>query len=362
VNIVRISRTFLPIVDGTSIHMYELSKYQEKDNELHLIIPNRKNIPPFSNIHVVDNVDDDKIFYSKFEKLKFHFNLIKKYMYLFKKVDIVHIVGDLHDVIFVVILKLFFNYKIVLSLHGGTTSKKLYKVLSIIFFKFVDKIYMTSNNVSKQLYYISNDKKYITTSGIKFDDISKKNKIDSNFKLISVGRLHEVKAFDDLITSMKYLDDKYTLTIIGNGPEYKYLTDEIIELKLEDRVVLLGEKTRKEIYQLLVQHDIFVLTSVKLQGQEEGTPTAMMEAMGAGLPIISTDTGGVRDLLNEYPSNCIVPQGNPKKLAYAIKYLGEDIKQQEKLSTISLNIAKTKDWSIIAKNITELFQNVLDEK
>ncbi len=361
-NIIRISRTFPPIIDGTSIHMYELSKYQEKIHSLYLIVPSRKNIPNFSNLYKIENVDDSKIFYSKVEKIKFHFKVIKQYKNLLKKADIVHIVGDLHDVIFVVLLKIFFNYKIVLSLHGGTTTKKSYRVLATIFYKFVDKLYMTSQKVSEQLYYIPNTKKFITSSGIQYNEIPKKVNFVFNYKLIAVGRLHSVKAFDDLIYSMQFLESKYTLTIVGDGPEYKALRSLIKSLKLEDRVFLVGKKTREDIYKLLIKHDIFVLSSIKLKGQEEGTPTAMMEAMGAGLPIVSTDTGGIRDLLIGYPEECIVPQSSPKKLAKAIRYIGEDDKLQRMLSSKSLEIAKTKDWSIIAQNITELFEKVLDEK
>ena len=360
-NILRITRTFPPIVDGTSIHMYELSKYQEKIHNLYLIVPNRKNIPDFFNLNKVDNIDDNKIFYSKFEKLKFHFNAIRQYRNLLKSADIVHIVGDLHDVIFVVFLKIFFNYKIVLSLHGGTTTKKSYKILATIFYNFVDKLYMTSYKVSEQLFYIKESKKFITTSGIKFNEIVKKNISYSNNKIITVGRLHQVKAFDDLISSMQYLDDKYTLTIVGDGPEYENLRLLIKHLKLDKRVFLVGEKKREVIYKLLAEYDIFVLSSIKLKGQEEGTPTAMIEAMGAGLPIVSTDTGGVRDLLQLYPKECIVPQNSPEKLAEAIRFVGENINLQKYLSHKSLEIAKKKDWSIIAKNITELFEKVLDK-
>lgn len=58
---------------------------------------------------------------------------------------------------------------------------------------------------SEQLYYIPNTKKFITSSGI-----PKKVNFVFNYKLIAVGRLHSVKAFDDLIYS------KYTLTIVGH--------------------------------------------------------------------------------------------------------------------------------------------------
>lgn len=361
-NIVRISRTFPPIVDGTSIHMYELSKYQEKIHNLYLIVPKRENIPNFLNLYKVKNIHDNKIFSSKFEKLKFHFNLLKEYKNLFKNADIVHIVGDLHDVILIVLLKMFFNYKIVLSLHGGVTTKQSYKILAIIFYHFVDKLYMTSQKVSNQLYYINNSKKIIITSGINYNKIPKKTIVDFNYKLISVGRLHKVKSYDDLIRSLQYLDKKYTLTIIGDGPEYEKLVSLAKDLRLESRVFLLGEKTREEIYKLLIEHDIFVLSSIKLKGQEEGTPTAMMEAMGAGLPIVSTDTGGVTNLLQEYPEECIVPQKSPEKLANAIKFVAENFTLQKSLSEKSLKIAKMKDWSIVAKNITDLFEKVLKEK
>lgn len=363
-NVVRISRTFPPIVDGTSIHMYELSKYQEKILDLHIIVPEREMIPKdFSSVHTI-TIDENKIFLDKFEKLKFHLKIFLNKRELLKSADIVHVVGDLHDVIFLVLFKPFYNYKIILSMHGGTTDRKLYKFLGTIFYSFVNKIYMTSKSVSNQLNFVDNKKKFITTSGVKYFDIPKKNidefsKNKSRFKIVTVGRLHEVKAYDDLILAMSYLPDSFSLNIIGDGPEYSALHKIIIDLKLENRVCLLGKKERKEIYTILRQSDLFVMTSVKLRGQEEGTPTAMMEAMSAGLPIITTITGGVKELLIDYPTICFVKQRDPKELSNSIKVLSQDTVLQKNLHLKSLQISENKDWSIIAKNITQLFENVL---
>lgn len=55
---------------------------------------------------------------------------------------------------------------------------------------------------SEQLYYISNKKKFITTSGIRYNEIPKKITFNFKYKLITVGRLHSVKAFTDLIKNI----------------------------------------------------------------------------------------------------------------------------------------------------------------
>jgi len=365
-NIVRVSRTFPPVVDGTSMHMYELSKYQNKLANLTLLIPGRGvRYMEFKNTIYV-SVNNDRIFSSTIEKIRFHFNAVFKNYQIIKDSDVVHVVGDIHDSIILVLMKPFFSCKVILSIHAGISSNWLYQQLIRLIFPFLDRIYVVSANISDQLSFLPKDMVFIQSSGINYNDIKKKdiNNISANkqnVKLVSLGRLNIMKAYQYLIESMMYLPECYNLTIIGDGEERKSLNELVKNLSLEDRVQLVGELERSEIHDKLCEYDIFVMSSIKLKNQEEGTPTAMMEAMGAGLPIVSTDTGGVRDLLDGYPDNCIVPQRDSSRLAQSIDYVASNVKLQIKLSQLSLKIAQGKDWSIVSKRITEMFEKVVSQ-
>jgi glycosyltransferase involved in cell wall biosynthesis len=362
-NIVRISRTFPPIVDGTAMHMYELSKYQNEKHDLTLIIPRRGfTDSDLNNIRTV-NVNHDLIFSNKLEKIKFHLKAFLNHYKDIREADILHCVGDVHDIFIAIFLKPFFKYKLILSIHAGTSNYFLYRIIIRVFFPLLDAIYVVSSSIKNELDFLPSGVIFVQSSGINYREILKKvtsQDLDSNIvNLVSVGRLNIMKAYQDLINAMKYLPDNYKLTIIGDGPEFSSLETLIYDLSLNNRVKLAGNMDRAEIQKILCDYDIFALSSIKLNGQEEGTPTAMMEAMAAGLPIVSTNTGGVKELLSSYPRECIVPQKNPNKIALALYHVGQNLNLRKELSEKSLTLSKNKDWLIVSSNITSLFKKIL---
>lgn len=133
--------------------------------------------------------------------------------------------------------------------------------------------------------------------------------------VISIGRLVKRKGYDFLIKSMQYVDDA-NLLIIGDGPEYDNLGALAKELGIERRVTLLGAKYGSEKFQYLYNSDLFVLSSVY-----EPFGIVLQEAMQVGLPIISTDDGGERDLIKQGENGLLVKYGDEKALAESINYI-----------------------------------------
>jgi len=84
-------------------------------------------------------------------------------------------------------------------------------------------------------------------------------------------------------------------------------------LGINDRVDFLGART--DVAQLLASSDIFVLAS-----RFEGLPISILEAMRAGLPVVATNVGGVRELVDDQ-TGILVPAGDPSSLAAAIREL-----------------------------------------
>jgi len=109
-----------------------------------------------------------------------------------------------------------------------------------------------------------------------------------------VGRLTEIKNIPLLLrTACMFLgQEKIKFFIVGDGHMRGELESEAKSLGLSDKVIFLGSRTNiAEVYSGL---DIVALTSLN-----EGTPLSLIEAMAAGVPVISTGVGGVRDLLGE---------------------------------------------------------------
>jgi len=103
---------------------------------------------------------------------------------------------------------------------------------------------------------------------------------------------------------------------VGDGPLRGKLEGLVRELGLENRVRFLGSKDREEIPEILAITDIFVLPSLS-----EGLPTAVIEAMAAGCPVVATAVGGTAEVVADGETGLLVPPRDPDALAEGMKIL-----------------------------------------
>jgi len=132
-----------------------------------------------------------------------------------------------------------------------------------------------------------------------------------------VARLDKVKDQATLISAFKSLqgDAGHTncrLFIAGEGPQRDELERQIAELGLADTVRLLGD--RDDVAELLAECDVFALSSVA-----EGMPVTVLEAMAARLPVVATDVGSVSLVVEAGVTGTLVPSGNPRAMAEALR-------------------------------------------
>jgi glycosyltransferase involved in cell wall biosynthesis len=136
--------------------------------------------------------------------------------------------------------------------------------------------------------------------------------------LVAVGRLVPQKGFDLLLTAFARLSGRHPewkLMIWGEGPERNSLEELRNDLGLKGQVSLPGNHTN--IYQALVQSDLFVLSS-----RFEGFPNALCEAMAVGLPVVSFDCpSGPAQIIRSGQDGLLVPQGNVEELEHALDQL-----------------------------------------
>jgi colanic acid/amylovoran biosynthesis glycosyltransferase len=140
--------------------------------------------------------------------------------------------------------------------------------------------------------------------------------------IVAIGRLSAEKGFSVLIDAMARLRDAQvpaTLRLVGDGPERARLTAQIEALDLADRVRLDGELTPDEVRDALTEAQVFCLPSFS-----EGLPVSIMEAMAAGVPVVTSWIAGIPELAQSEVTALTVPPGRADALADALQRLLTD--------------------------------------
>jgi glycosyltransferase involved in cell wall biosynthesis len=129
--------------------------------------------------------------------------------------------------------------------------------------------------------------------------------------VVTLARLAPQKALDVMLFALAGIDDPVHLVVIGEGPLKAELEGSARRLLIDDRVHLLG--WRNDAADFLGAADVFCLSSIW-----EGVPLAAQEAILAGVPVVATDVGGMRELITDKMSGRLVPSGDPDALGDAI--------------------------------------------
>lgn len=143
-------------------------------------------------------------------------------------------------------------------------------------------------------------------------------------RILSVARLVEKKGFFTLLKAFHRIHRQHprtTLHIIGTGEKEEMIKAFIRKHRLQHRVFLRGAMNSREIAQELQKAHLFCLASETGQdGDVEGIPNALKEAMASGLPVISTFHGGIPELIEHKKTGYLVPEKDDRKLAEALQY------------------------------------------
>jgi len=146
--------------------------------------------------------------------------------------------------------------------------------------------------------------------------------------IVSIGRLIEKKGFHDLIEACRLLRERgiaFRCEIIGEGPLETLLRDQIASAGLTSVVALTGPLPQGEVIERLARSALFVLPCVaEAGGGMDNLPTVVMEAMAAGLPVVSTAVGGVPEMVGDGVTGRLVPEHQPLALADALAQILAD--------------------------------------
>jgi glycosyltransferase involved in cell wall biosynthesis len=140
------------------------------------------------------------------------------------------------------------------------------------------------------------------------------------FLILQVARLDPIKDHGTALRAFALAAESVSrlrLVLVGDGPERGAIEQAIAAHRLGDRVTMLGQ--RRDVPTLLAAADAFLLTSVS-----EGIPVTIIEAMRAGLPVASTNVGGVPEVIEHGDTGWLAPAGDAEQLAAGLVRLATD--------------------------------------
>jgi glycosyltransferase involved in cell wall biosynthesis len=176
------------------------------------------------------------------------------------------------------------------------------------------------------------EKIHVIHSGVPITDFSPDAHLAHAFAtpplILSVGRLAEKKGLPFLIRACKHLRDRgyrVRCVIVGSGPQEETLRRVIRDLGMEDWIELLGWLDQRRVRAYLEEATIFALPCiVAANGDRDGIPAVLMEAMAMARPCVSTAISGIPELIEDGHSGLLVPEKDEIALADALRRLLDD--------------------------------------
>lgn len=147
--------------------------------------------------------------------------------------------------------------------------------------------------------------------------------VKPRYHLVSAGRLVEKKGFEILLHALAHLcpdvRKQIRLEVIGGGEQRSSLSSLARELELDTIVSFSGPMSRAGLLLRVASADLFVLASrTASDGDMDGIPVVLMEAMALRVPVISTLHSGIPELIQDRVNGTLVPEGDARALAGAI--------------------------------------------
>jgi len=186
----------------------------------------------------------------------------------------------------------------------------------------------------------------------------------AEWRFVQAGRLIEKKGLPVTLRAFALFLRQHpnaNLTIAGEGPLLSQLQNLAGELNIDHRVSFTGFISQKQLREIYDGSHIFLHPSqTGHDGNQEGIPNSMLEAMAGGLPVFATQHGGIPEAIENGVSGVLVPEGDHEKLAVALL---DAVKDPAFLSRIALNgaenVRKNFDLRAQARRLEETYLQLI---
>lgn len=274
------------------------------------------------------------------------------------KYDVVHA----HWLIPQGIVQSFFKKPYIVTGHGGdvtSLNKGVFKKLKIRCLKKAGQVTVVSEHLKSQIQKLLPDTDpHVISMGVDSSRFGKQYRVLDYFGqgekkvVLFVGRLAEKKGVTYLIEAMKEIDA--VLIIVGEGP----LAVELINQAagMEEKVTFLGAKTHEELKVIYASSDIFVAPSITAEnGDQEGVPTAIMEAIASGLSVVASNSGGISSLIKNDVNGLLIREKDVLGLRNSINKLIKDSDLMDHFRKENEIIVSRYGYDVIAEKYKKIF-------
>lgn len=257
-----------------------------------------------------------------------------------------------------IFLKRLFGVKLVLSLRGthinysplvDTNLAEMYRKV----FPEYNCYHGVSNSIINEAmsYGVTREKSNTIYSGVKIGEtVVPLRRERGEIRILAVGRFHWIKGYHYLLHALALLQSykvNAKLTLITQGEMPEEFLYQLHDLGLTDAINWIPGMPHDSVLEQMEQHDLLILPSV-----EEGIANVVLEAMSVGLPVVSTDCGGIKEVIVSGRNGFLVPLRNPEALAKAIVEVQQ--LSVEEIKNIQRNAFASIDQKFnLSKNIKE---------
>lgn len=296
-----------------------------------------------------------------FLETKYGNNLFRKFFWLFKNAqrDSLVVAFMVKVYVFSLVALLFRKVKVIVSERNDPTSHPFYiRILRWLLIYRSQRIVVQTQDIANyfpkciqnkiDIVYNPVSNKYVWKSALS----ANKERV-----IMTIGRLSPQKNHKMLINSFEEvvkIHPEYQLHIYGEGEIREDLDAYILSKNLQDKVILKGRSNSLE--QILPKADIFVMSS-----NYEGMSNALIEAMYVGVPVVTTNVSGTKELIDNGKNGFIVPLKNERALTAALITLVENSALRESFAKEAVEIIKWVNVPTIIDKWQEIFNKVWKE-
>ena len=257
----------------------------------------------------------------------------------------------------------------IVSFHGADVmvdmNKPAYREATLQMLEAVKLVLVRSESLRRALADLGCDPEKIEVqrTGIPLGEFPFRERVfpqDGRWRLVQAGRLIEKKGLPITLRAFSVYLQQYqnaTLTIAGEGPLLDELQGLARELGIAERVSFTGFISQEQLREIYYRSHIFVHPSqTGHDGNQEGIPNSMLEAMATGLPVFATVHGGIPEAIENSVSGVLVPERDDEALARALLNAAQDPSFFSRVARAGAEaVRKNFDLSIQAERLEEIY-------